>query len=504
MGFWGMTSSPLTFFLSFLFVTTSLQAHVGKVACRYYDRDQIWHTSARHPELPWVWARGENSEKINVSGSTSEGFFVADEVYGDVPSSKHFYLPSMSKMREFCQNGIEHDFPDDKGKIIIEIGVKNFHLAHKHQALVLHERSAIVDIDRVVVFGDSASEQGYLKRKLRAFPPEPYFAGRFSNGPVWVDYLSMVSGLPIQNWAVGGSVSRKFSDFSFDNHKFAKKIALAVGGKISGCLRREVNRYHRKSLLNNSCERADRTLYIIWIGGNDYYNPLSSTIDTDTYIDKPDDKRIGSNTVIDRVIENIEVNIETLYELGARKFMVVNQPDLGIAPKMATNRRYHSYRNESREQRALALSEAFSAISARHNQLLSALVKKLRKKHEDIIIDEMDLHTSSDRIFKASSTNPLIKHAVGEDYAETVTHNGRSVVINKACFYGAVWQAGKRKVCKNPDDYLFWDGIHPSTYSHCLFAYFIHEQIARTHKQIATPELKNYLALCKPSLIDKI
>lgn len=36
-------------------------------------------------------------------------------------------------------------------------------------------------------------------------PPGPYFDGRRSNGPIWVDYTSAAMNLPVVNYAVGGS-----------------------------------------------------------------------------------------------------------------------------------------------------------------------------------------------------------------------------------------------------------------------------------------------------------
>ena len=46
--------------------------------------------------------------------------------------------------------------------------------------------------DQIIVFGDSVTDSGNVweltDRKEPASPP--YFEGRFSNGPVWVEYLA--------------------------------------------------------------------------------------------------------------------------------------------------------------------------------------------------------------------------------------------------------------------------------------------------------------------------
>ena len=67
-------------------------------------------------------------------------------------------------------------------------------------------------LDTLVVFGDSLSDNGnlyeYLKHQLPVSPP--YFKGRFSNGPVWVEallksYYSSHSTDHLLDYAFGGA-----------------------------------------------------------------------------------------------------------------------------------------------------------------------------------------------------------------------------------------------------------------------------------------------------------
>jgi phospholipase/lecithinase/hemolysin len=55
-------------------------------------------------------------------------------------------------------------------------------------------------------FGDSVSDTG----RNPAGPAQSYFNGRYSNGPLWVEYLSASLGLPYNaanNFAVSGSTT---------------------------------------------------------------------------------------------------------------------------------------------------------------------------------------------------------------------------------------------------------------------------------------------------------
>ena len=58
----------------------------------------------------------------------------------------------------------------------------------------------------VVVFGDSLSDTGNLFAATGGTNPiPPYFNGRFSNGPVWVETLAASLGLPVNPSLLGGT-----------------------------------------------------------------------------------------------------------------------------------------------------------------------------------------------------------------------------------------------------------------------------------------------------------
>src|SRR4051812_24277895 len=58
--------------------------------------------------------------------------------------------------------------------------------------------SRVVLAGNLVVFGDSLSDVGNLSLSNGNIetPSPPYFAGRFSNGPLWVDTLASSLGEP--------------------------------------------------------------------------------------------------------------------------------------------------------------------------------------------------------------------------------------------------------------------------------------------------------------------
>jgi phospholipase/lecithinase/hemolysin len=76
-------------------------------------------------------------------------------------------------------------------------------------------RAGFLIYQNLVVFGDSLSDNGNTFSVV-GLPKPPYYMGRWTNGPNWVDYFSQIAGIPdvtafLQNrgtnFAVGGSTS---------------------------------------------------------------------------------------------------------------------------------------------------------------------------------------------------------------------------------------------------------------------------------------------------------
>ena len=78
----------------------------------------------------------------------------------------------------------------------------------------------LTNFDKVYVFGDSLSDTGnVLTFTGGQFPTSPYAPGRFSNGDIWIDYLTGQLNLTVDpfatdmaaddgtNFAVGGATS---------------------------------------------------------------------------------------------------------------------------------------------------------------------------------------------------------------------------------------------------------------------------------------------------------
>lgn len=254
-------------------------------------------------------------------------------------------------------------------------------------------------IHQLYVFGDSLSDVGNVFRATGGlYPPNPpYFKGRYSNGPVWVEQLAnrlkLVSE-PGSNLACGGATTGSNS-------------TMGVPGLLV-----QVQNFKATHPQANP-----NALYVIWAGANDYLQGVNSPEPT---------------------IANLSTAIQTLINLGANKFLVANLPDLGNLP---------ATRNS-------ASASALSALTKAHNLRLSSFLERLQQQSPDLQLLQMDAAT-------------LYRTAIADPAKFGFTD------VRTACLEQSA-------SCPNPERFLFWDGIHPTTAAHTILAEAAFSAVSQT------------------------
>ncbi|TAF06003.1 MAG: CHRD domain-containing protein [Nostocales cyanobacterium] len=258
---------------------------------------------------------------------------------------------------------------------------------------IFSDPDVINPFDNLVIFGDSLSDKGNLYQASgNTFPPLPYYQGRFSNGPIWVDYFTdnlEFSNESVRNFAFGGANTGLNNVF---------------GGYTVPGLLTEIEQFKAINAVNPVSED---TLYVIWAGANDFLNPPADPVQA-----------------VKDAIANISNAIATLTSLGAKEFVVANLTDLGVIPLSIDN---------NNSAKGTAISLAFN------NALSQAL---------DNLEIGLNIDTSLVDIFGLSASvqaNPEI-------------YNFTNLTERLITATGNV----------NPDEYAFWDDVHPTTRLHQL------------------------------------
>ena len=282
---------------------------------------------------------------------------------------------------------------------------------------------------RIVVFGQSLSDPGnaFALRGGTNTPPDyildpllvpsaPYARGghHFSNGATWVEQFARSLGL-------AGSVRPAYQSSS-DATNFAVAGARARDDGSNVNLPDQVDAF----LQQTGGVAPPDALYVIEFGGNDIRDaiiaylgggpPAAGAVLTD------------ANLAIARAIT-------TLYGAGARRFLVWRAPNVGLTPAIGILNRT----SPGATQLATLLTQLF-------NQGLDGVVAQFAPV-PGIRIDRLDAW----RVLNDLVANPSA-FGLSDVTSPCITP------------YVAPF------TCGTPDEFLFWDGIHPTKAVHDIIA----------------------------------
>ncbi len=159
----------------------------------------------------------------------------------------------------------------------------------------------------VVVFGDSLSDSGNIFSISKDTYPAPPYQGRFSDGPVWVEYLVKSLGISgiFSNYAFAGANTGLTNPAELDAPGFLSQVP-AYAGLLTA-----------SAAFPTAVPQPKDTLFIVWIGANDFLGTLTDPA-----------------AAVTDAIANIKTGMTQLINLGAVQFLSVNLPDLGLTPRM--------------------------------------------------------------------------------------------------------------------------------------------------------------------------
>ena len=229
------------------------------------------------------------------------------------------------------------------------IETMSIHLRYRSVVLLLINvglcltQSKSLEYDTIVSFGDANSDTGNTyKLTGNQWPPPPYYLGRFSDGPLWVERLNVSNLL---NYAYADATTD--SEWSTDN---IPGTNLTAPG-----LRQQINMYKNSTNLRQT--DYSRTLYVIWIGLFDYFG----------------DGDLNASTIIRRLSRGID----DLIRIGAKTLLVVNQPPFRAYPGL--------YNGE--------MGELFDLWTSEHNDNLSQSIENFRKNLPQTTFHLLDVHS---------------------------------------------------------------------------------------------------------------
>jgi len=448
----------------------------------------------------WLVANDISAVEIHMSGKVEDGFFRFGElVQGNLGYRDASDRVSIADLRAACLTTISQT---RNGKTNELLAVRAFRKSDgANLAIDFGTQKNNTGIRKLVVFSDSLSDSGKLKARMHVLPGTPYWAGRFSNGPNWIDYLEAWGGVPVQNHSYGGASVTGAENISRQN----LYALIHDGGQyfVSGSIDHQIDDYQNLFLLNKKLQHPEETVFLVWTGSNDYISkePFSGAIDT--LLNHPLQEG-GYQTVVDAVIEATHRQLERLYVLGARYVLIANLPDLGNTPIVLQNQSYSSSTSVMTDgKRRVSLASRLSELSRYHNDALAEIVARFRRERPDVHILEFD----ADQAFSALLRNELPELKAGrifrpgfslEAQGKRIGNTRPNQMFQERCYQGGYFGSSiPGKICNDVDKVIFWDVIHPTTYAHCWTAYLFGRQMSEAGWMESPPPPEQYKAWCQ-------
>lgn len=340
---------------------------------------------------------------------------------------------------------------------------------------------------KIVFFGDSLSDNGNLYYYDFSYMPKspPYYEGRFSNGVVWSEhaaaYYAQAKNIDSTNYAFGGE---------------SAVLHDVRTGHLPYSLTASIDSY----LLHSIFRDRSQILFVIWIGANDYLDNA----------DKPEE-------TTEQVIGSIKDAIEKLAYHGGENFLVINLPDLGRTPYARGN----------------GTEEQLTTITKLHNTKLQAMVAEIQQDYSKSNIHIFDMNASftdfldNTSAFNANNhlnitdtqgscwqggyhlrSNVPVANAqtIAEQMQTHIKNHPQALVANAnanqnidvnefantvvstpalmEAYHVAQLADDDAQPCSNPDNYIFWDHLHPTAVVHQAIANLVIDFINKNYNPI--------------------
>lgn len=284
---------------------------------------------------------------------------------------------------------------------------------------------------KLVVFGDSLSDHGNMNAIFNTAPVT------WSNGDIWVDYLARtwsVSAANLTNKAYGGAMtSSHLTAYAYQNDGNAANDAYIPTLQALG-FKEQVTAYVGASPQIDSSQ----TLFAIWIGSNDIDHYLTRQAAGDTTLP-------AAATYIQTAVTRIKDAVVQLSGSGARHFLLLNIPDIGKTPKLASQ--------------SQAIKDAATQFSRQFNLAMQAAVEGA--------VNTLN-GTTKGHTLEQFDTFTFLEKVITEQRFPNTT--GTLVVLDG--------NGNRTSAMNSPvSDYLFWDAIHPTTKAHEILAGEVNSQM---------------------------
>ncbi|HET8870548.1 MAG TPA: SGNH/GDSL hydrolase family protein [Aquabacterium sp.] len=222
-------------------------------------------------------------------------------------------------------------------------------------------------------------------------------------------YNGRFSNGPVAVEVMSQSLGLSLTDFAYGGAQTGTTNLLGAGLNGTG-VAGQIGYYG--SLTGGHADAS--ALYVVWAGPNDFF--------AGTNMLNPSTPVSASTNLLN--------DIQSLYSMGARDFFVPLMPNLGVTPSARQTDAAHP-----------GFAAVATGQSLTYNSLLTSGLSSLSSTLTGVHIQTFDTYS-----FLMNQITVM---------------NGEGKNTTDSCFNASV-----PSLCANPDNYLFWDGVHPTAAAH--------------------------------------
>ncbi|KAG2655550.1 GDSL esterase/lipase At5g55050-like [Panicum virgatum] len=316
-------------------------------------------------------------------------------------------------------------------------------------------------VPAMYVFGDSTADVGnndYLPWSIaRAdFPhngvdfPGGKPTGRFSNGLIGVDFIAIAMGFsrsPPAYLSLMATAANRSSEAPRNMTMAAAAAAYTTGANFasggSGLLDSTGSTISMTQQIEYFSDLKDemstrlgaarvsdllsKSIFLISAGANDAFDFFSQN-------KSPDSTTIQQ--FYEAMISTYDSHVKTLYNLGARKFAVINVPLIGCCPYL-----------RSRKPSGECVEQL--------NQLAKSLNDGIRVLFSNLSLEMQSMKYSISSAYELVSSLIKTPHAAGLEEVKSACCGGGRFNAQRGCIPSS-------NCCNDRSKYLFWDLLHPT------------------------------------------
>ncbi|KAJ2250733.1 hypothetical protein IW137_001034 [Coemansia sp. RSA 1287] len=291
---------------------------------------------------------------------------------------------------------------------------------------------------KLYIFGDSLSDVGTLKQlTLGLAPGAPYWNGRFSSGPVWNEYLSLLLNYDLYNKALGGSTS--------DNRH---STLIDVLGIHIPSTQDQINYFQFTRPLYKLDFTRNQDIAVLEVGANDYFSEVDNLASGSLNITSFTDTL--STTVVNQ--------LEQLRKIGFKNIIVVNMAAIQYTP-MAT---------EANQQ------ELASSTVTAYNAQLAVKANAWVKTAADVSMFTID---DIGKFVEVTANSKNIISALGLTNVTGACLDTLDTSSPKAMITSCM-NVSSESVCTDPSKFYFFDDVHPSERVQRVYGYYSFMEIS--------------------------